>query len=581
MISGGISITLILAAWLWSFVTVFSRPAPALLRSGIVFPLTNPIALIILAVLDFRACRVPLALYLTATVLFLSGGAIGHHRESQRYERYLTQLQEAGGRLDLADWRAPDVADPENVWGHPFLKPLAEAAKSTGQGQTRGFNPTYKRLSAPPIPLRTIVYDKQLMEQAINGPRFLHERSVAYLIKTDPQRADSDLPKTWPPYARLIFEHYVSGEDDFQKLREAALRPQDVFPLEWERGYDLSLPQLKTVKNFTLSTALRAIAQAINGNSDKAFQELMLTFRLATLSQQDLLISRLVQIAQVNTTLQAIHAGQQFHLWDDTQWQAIDQRLADLQLPDLLADALRGERFISHIHLSQIIQSSNLTAMSKSSFLNAYPNESGETRSKALIQGTEAFLGNHLRALLIRQWTEALRGYEEMIQQAELAASNLRTQPWMNQAMTLKYSGPKGYGIIGSMVLPAFGNALSRVLNEQARIELTRVAIALERYRIEYGRYPDEIHTVFEEFKQIRPQDPMTLGAWQYKRDSSGGFKLYSVGRNGRDDKGAFTPASWKGNKDDLEWSILGDEPPIPRVTINRSRSGRGQSAED
>ncbi|MGL4595873.1 MAG: hypothetical protein ACRCUY_14215 [Thermoguttaceae bacterium] len=82
-----------------------------------------------------------------------------------------------------------------------------------------------------------------------------------------------------------------------------------------------------------------------------------------------------------------------------------------------------------------------------------------------------------------------------------------------------------------------------------SKMEMFRVAIALERYKNKYGDYPATLEEIFPEFLEFYPLDPFTgRSNFVYKKEQGETMpiRLYSVGENGIDDGGVFEPSQKK-----------------------------------
>jgi hypothetical protein len=98
------------------------------------------------------------------------------------------------------------------------------------------------------------------------------------------------------------------------------------------------------------------------------------------------------------------------------------------------------------------------------------------------------------------------------------------------------------------MLLPALGNAVKKFARAQSSVDLARVAIALERYRLAHGEYPESLDALAPQFVAKVPHDVIGGQSSQgsgsagrplhYRRTSDGQFVLYSVGWNETDDGG-------------------------------------------
>ncbi|HEV2434831.1 MAG TPA: hypothetical protein VG077_02430, partial [Verrucomicrobiae bacterium] len=90
---------------------------------------------------------------------------------------------------------------------------------------------------------------------------------------------------------------------------------------------------------------------------------------------------------------------------------------------------------------------------------------------------------------------------------------------------------------------------LARAAEAEAERRILITAIALERYRGEYGSYPDTLAKLAPEFLKAVPADFMDGYPLRYRLANEGHFSLYSVGLNCADDGGKF-PTRPKGAQD-------------------------------
>jgi hypothetical protein len=89
------------------------------------------------------------------------------------------------------------------------------------------------------------------------------------------------------------------------------------------------------------------------------------------------------------------------------------------------------------------------------------------------------------------------------------------------------------------LFFPAVSTATNREDLQNLVMELTRLAAALAQFRAENGAYPEKLEELVPGMLQSLPNDPNSSMPLLYKRDG-GGFLLYSVGANGKDDGGSF-----------------------------------------
>ncbi|MDP0490318.1 MAG: hypothetical protein Q7Q71_04625 [Verrucomicrobiota bacterium JB023] len=96
---------------------------------------------------------------------------------------------------------------------------------------------------------------------------------------------------------------------------------------------------------------------------------------------------------------------------------------------------------------------------------------------------------------------------------------------------------------------------LAKVRRIEAQRLLVLTAIALERYRLSHGVYPEKL----SELPVTLPNDPFSQAPFRYLRKPDGTPHLWSVGPDKVDDKGL----PGRGNRGDLVWMTT----PIPGLT--------------
>jgi len=90
----------------------------------------------------------------------------------------------------------------------------------------------------------------------------------------------------------------------------------------------------------------------------------------------------------------------------------------------------------------------------------------------------------------------------------------------------------------------------------QESVDLARVAIALERYRLAHGDYPDSLDVLAPQFIDKVPHDLIGGQPLKYRKTANN-FVLYSIGWNEKDDGGvpvfAQDISRWINGSQDLE----------------------------
>jgi hypothetical protein len=92
------------------------------------------------------------------------------------------------------------------------------------------------------------------------------------------------------------------------------------------------------------------------------------------------------------------------------------------------------------------------------------------------------------------------------------------------------------------MSLPALDKGIQKALVAECTREMTVTAIALKRYRLKHGRYPEKLADLVPGFLAAVPRDWMDGQPLRYRLNADSSFTLWSVGTDGKDDGGDPAP---------------------------------------
>lgn len=121
---------------------------------------------------------------------------------------------------------------------------------------------------------------------------------------------------------------------------------------------------------------------------------------------------------------------------------------------------------------------------------------------------------------------------------------------------------------ITGLVVPATAKAANRAFRAQTHCEIVVAAAALKRYHMRHKKYPSSLDELVPEFLSEIPHDYQDGKPLRYRLDGSQ-FVLWSVGPNGRDDRGTSKSKpnfSWMFGPDDV-WPQAASE---AEVTVYR-----------
>ena len=318
-----------------------------------------------------------------------------------------------------------------------------------------------------------------------------------------------------------------------KELREAAKLPYSRFPLEYDKDdpWAILLPHLSALKKCSQVLQLRALAELQNGQSDRALADVKLTLRLVdSIHTEPFLISHLVRIVMVNIALQPVWEGLAERQWSDAQLTELDAELAKL---DFLADyklAMRGGEMV----LCQVAAIDNLRhhpeRLPNMSDDNFSPPSLIKTACRLIPQGW--FYQNQLHCArpMVEFYLPAVDSNGQTVSPSKIKKAD--------EIVTVETRRPNAFNLGERLLLPALGSAARRFAYGQSSVDLARTAIALERYRLAHGEYPESLDVLAPRFIVQVPHDVIGGGPLHYRRTSDGQFVLYSVGWNETDDGG-------------------------------------------
>jgi hypothetical protein len=366
--------------------------------------------------------------------------------------------------------------------------------------------------------------------------RELAAKTNEFSIPSQPQSPAADVLLALSKYDSTI-----------EELREAAQLPYSRFPLNYdtENPAMIFLPHLAALKRCSQVLQLRAIAELQNDESDKALADVKLMLRLTdSIRTEPILISHLVRIAMLQITLQPVYEGLAEYKWSEEQLVALDAELAKL---DFLADyklSMRGELgfqggIIEYLR-RQPDQFMNLSAENYSGKTSPLP-----ARIVWQLIPNSFFHQNRLNCA--RMMVKFYIPLADVNQQT-ISPAAARHADEVLRAETKKTTP---YNILEKMLLPALGNPVKKFACALSATDLARVAIALERYRLAHGEYPESLNALSPHFMEKVPHDIINEQPLHYRRTSDGQFVLYSVGWNETDDGGAVVLQ--KGSTPDID----------------------------
>lgn len=318
----------------------------------------------------------------------------------------------------------------------------------------------------------------------------------------------------------LVQDYLDANAEALERIRQAAQFPRGAYPLDplgspWEQPFD----HLTGVREAVYLCCIEAALHAEAGDARKAAACLKAGRAVsASLGDSATLIEGLVRIATG-----AIWVG------------GLQRALELCEMPAEDLRMLRAEAALADEGLSL-----ELAFYGERSSAYALLGASGEMDWTAA-WGPPAARGFLLYRVL-PSWVERdTLHYFGLIERAARAstlplAERLReARAVAREVQRLALSAPRNGLSVN------WGPGVSRALREEVkadmRLQVAEVALAVEEWRMEHGRWPDSLEELVPELLDAIPQDPFSDGAIRYARTEDGVI-VYSVGEDGKDNGG-------------------------------------------
>jgi hypothetical protein len=442
------------------------------------------------------------------------------------WKKFKTKWEAKGEKFDLVSLAPPPVPDEQNFALTPLLKPIFDYSRTTNGLRRRDTNgcARLESLSAewPLLGSTNYAVSRGNLEKGtfadLEACRNFYRGNTNY-----PQPVKPGTP------AEDILVALGKFDPEVKELREAAAaRPYSRFPIEYdcESPAAILLPHLVTIKRLSTLVEMRVIAELETGQSQEAFAELKLGFRLSdSIREEPFLIDHYLWLAALGFDLQTLREGLVRHAWGDAQLAELEKYFASVDVLAEYKHAMRGERACSL---------GDLDYARRQGFKFDWREALGDASPSGRILNLMPRGWYYQNALAIARWHQdstlvavdehAHRVLPAVAERQEHVVADMRAGP---------------YNIFAKLVfLPGLAKASMKSALMQTYVDAARVACALERFRLANGPLPDTLDALVPRFLDKIPNDVIDGRPLRYRKAQDGGYVLYSVGWNKTDDGG-------------------------------------------
>ncbi len=444
------------------------------------------------------------------------------YRGRAAWRAYETEAKARGVKLDFADYIPPKIPDAENFASIPIFDAVFRASDAK--------QPIPNPLKLPvPAGGKLPKFNDPVKQERIDLAAWQKFFVETKLLPAASDNAAADVLKALSKFAEPLAQ-----------LREAGTRPHCHFPIHWEMAFAAALPHIEILNGASKLFALRLSAHLALGDSAAAYEDFRAGLRLATATAEEpTLIAGLVRLATVATMENAVWGGLLGQQWAEPELRKIEADLAGLDgLKDYLF-ALGSERGGSNQMTDMLIDNPRQFAALMQ----------GEPPSSAW--GSSAFPSGWLYQNKVR----ANRFFDESAARIDPGQRRyFGERPVPSSAAHITSIPARIYYMIFCLMSPVMEQIENKAVLTATVTDQTRLACALERFRLARGNLPQALSELAPEFIPAIPVEIVNGEPYRYRRTDDGSFALYSVGTDLRDDGGVIDPKLNASKQADWVW---------------------------
>jgi hypothetical protein len=354
-----------------------------------------------------------------------------------------------------------------------------------------------------------------------------------------------------------LAEDLATNAATLNRIRAALEKPVLDNKVDLSLAPNIQISHLSPAKSLTYWFGASAQLALHEGRTREALGDLLAQIQLPRLPAEDrTLISELVRIAIAAIARTDTWEALQAEGWTDEDLARVQQAWASQSFAAGMVRSLGGE-VVFGIQSFDSMRKSNEDAVkvlySMEEYLGA-GNSEGPLWRQTLknLPGGEAAADFLKKQVYCRVWRFAWLGQDEsrflkfmeQLLVISRAATTNKSFTALEPALDRLDADSVSKGFYDELryPTPSESGLFSRAINKAMRVEtersLTICAVALKRYSLRHGAPPASLDTLVPEFLPAVPIDYMDGKPIRFQLDAPGGFVLYSVGEDGRDDGG-------------------------------------------
>lgn len=435
------------------------------------------------------------------------------------------RLRAAGEPLTIADLRPKAVPDADNMAAAPVFRDLF----------------TFHN------PRRAALYQVQLPPAIRSELQTGAEPELIALAR----RFNPDFRGNATAAAQIVLEGLAPMDPVLSAMREAATRPEAVWPEPVNTRFDRKTRMFLPLRRSAEVLVARATVAVAERQPDRALADFELITRLAHSARDPAtLAASFAAQGMINNAVDIVANGLAVGAWSDADLARMDNVLGGFAPLDDFRAGVRGERALFLDSAEEITP----RAQGVFTFIDfRSPVSAWVTRTiceVAWVMRPSGWLARDRAryALHAQEWIDRVI-HNGRIRPWALADWNTRMRAFSRDAFGF-FQTP-----LSGLALPSLQSAARSAAFTQTRIDLARLAIAIERHRRATGTIPHKLEELAPRWIIAVPRDVMGGAPYRYFPGTGERYQLYGQGWNARDDGGRIgTPNPLLGASTAEDW---------------------------
>jgi len=426
------------------------------------------------------------------------------------------RLRGAGARLDINSVRPPRVPSPSN--SAPALMTAIPHLDLASEDPINRNPPRAMRMTGPGKALAILQ-----QPSVVNGP----------------------LSNSWEEITSAL-AHRQHGLDLLKQLPSGTRLD---FALDYKQGFNLLLPHLAPLKGCVQMLSAAALVDLHKRESRAAAEKLQaLLVLLAAMDDERIVVSELVRYALASYAVPLTWELLQAEEVTDVDLAAVSDAWDRVSFQRPMKNALIMEQAVASVSIEQLRRDPAAAAV-----MGVAVPASGSTDLLELLNSVKSKAG-----VLMWRTTWSYEDERRMLELNQILVETVRqieTNGSYHSALARRDHEIKSRGLdrepeswlrlqfddtmLGIFGESSLGSSLDIMLTADAGRVVSMTAIALRRYHLKHGEFPERIEQLVPAFSPAPPRDPADGKTLRYRRNQDGTFTLYSIGKDFKDDGGS------------------------------------------